>query len=26
VFTTKGTYPWLFVIQIFHNGQSWWRH
>jgi hypothetical protein len=21
VFTTKGTYPWLFVTQIFHNGQ-----
>ena len=21
VFTTSGTYPWLFVTQIFHNGQ-----
>jgi hypothetical protein len=21
VFTTSGTYPWSFVIQIFHNGQ-----
>ena len=21
VFTTGGTYPWLFVTQIFHNGQ-----
>ena len=21
VFTTSGTYPWPFVIQIFHNGQ-----
>jgi hypothetical protein len=21
VFTTSGTYTWLFVIQIFHNGQ-----
>ena len=20
-FTTSGTYPWLFVTQIFHNGQ-----
>ena len=23
VFTTSGTYPWSFVTQIFHNGQSW---
>ena len=22
VFTTSGTYPWSFVTQIFHNGQS----
>jgi hypothetical protein len=22
VFTTNGTYPWSFVTQIFHNGQS----
>ena len=21
VYTTSGTYPWLFVTQIFHNGQ-----
>ena len=21
VFTTRGTYPWSFVTQIFHNGQ-----
>jgi len=21
VFTAKGTYPWSFVTQIFHNGQ-----
>ena len=21
MFTTSGTYPWLFVTQIFHNGQ-----
>jgi hypothetical protein len=21
-FTTSGTYPWSFVTQIFHNGQS----
>ena len=22
VFTTSGTYPWSFVTQIFHNGQT----
>ena len=22
MFTTSGTYPWSFVTQIFHNGQS----
>ena len=22
MFTTSGTYPWSFVVQIFHNGQS----
>ena len=22
VFTTSGTYPWSFVTQIFHSGQS----
>ena len=22
MFTTNGTYPWSFVTQIFHNGQS----
>jgi hypothetical protein len=22
MFTTSGTYPWSFVIQIFHNGQT----
>jgi hypothetical protein len=22
VLTTSGTYPWSFVIQIFHNGQT----
>jgi hypothetical protein len=22
VLTTSGTYPWSFVTQIFHNGQS----
>ena len=21
MFTTRGTYPWSFVTQIFHNGQ-----
>jgi hypothetical protein len=22
VFTKNGTYPWLFVTQIFHNGKQ----